>query len=135
MTLTSFPMPFYSVPCALWYAHEGEPDPYGNATPAYSTEPDVVTTCVYAPGRSAPDTADDITEGRPYGDRATMTFFLPKDFWPEHDLRDALIACYPEDDRLMSARRYRVIGDPMSYQRANTPGDYSWLIGGVAWLG
>jgi hypothetical protein len=31
--------------------------------------------------------------------------------------------------------RFKVVGQPVSYQRENTPGDYSWCVEGVAYLG
>lgn len=133
--MLSFRMPFASVPCGIWYANDGQPDAYGNSNITYNEKPDVETRCVYAPGTSMPDTADDVEDGRPHGDSATMTFYLPKDFQPTANLRDALIACYPTSDTLLSGRQWRVVGDPVSYQRENVPGDYSWVIKGVAWLG
>lgn len=62
-----------------------------------------------------------------------MTFYLPKTV--SADLRDALIACYPPDDAILSGKVFKVIGEPHSYPRANTPGDYSWCLEGVTHLG
>lgn len=131
--MLSYPMPFRSVPCSIWLAHEGEPDDWHNVPIEYNTDPDVVTTCCYAPGTSKPETKDDIEDGRPYGAQVGMTFFLPKTV--DADLRDALIACYPPDDATLSGRQFKVVGEPYSYPRMNTPGDYSWCIEGVAYLG
>lgn len=131
--MLSYPMPFASVPCLIWLAVEGEPDAWNNRGIEYATEADIETTCVYTPGTSKPDTADDIEDGRPRGARATMTFFLPKTVVA--DLRDALISCQPPDDAALSGRRFKVVGEPYSYSRANTPGDYSWMVEGVEYLG
>lgn len=128
-----FPMPFRSVPCSIWLPTWVGPDEYGNTVLEYGIEPDVETRCCYAPGYRKPDTSDDIEEGRPYGDRATMTFFLPKDV--DADLRMALIACYPPDDSVVSGKVFRVVGEPYSYPRANTPGDYSWAVEAVRFDG
>lgn len=131
--MISFPMPFYAVPCSIWLAHDGEPDGWNNVPTSYATEPDITTTCCYAPGSQRPDTSDDVDDGRPHGDRVAMTFYLPKAV--DADLRDALIACYPPDDSALSGRRFKVVGEPFSYPRRDTPGDYSWCIEGVAYLG
>ena len=126
-------MPFRSVPCSIWLAHATTRDSYGNESPAYEVEPDLATRCVYAPGGASPDTADDIEDGRPLGARVAMTFFLPKTV--DADLRDALIACWTPDDAALSGRKFKVVGKPYSYPRANTPGDYSWRVEGVEFLG
>lgn len=131
--MLSFPMPFSSVPCGIWLAHHGEPDAYGNEPVEYGDCPDIKTSCVYAPGGSAPDTSNDIEDGRPHGAAVSMTFFLPKTV--SANLRGALIACYPPDDRDLCGRRFKVVGEPFSYPRANTPGDYSWCVSGVTYLG
>ena len=131
--MLSFPMPFAAVPCSIWLAAEGTADAWNNKAIEYAAEPDIETTCVYAPGTSKPNTADDIEDGRPRGAVATMTFFLPKTV--DADLRGALIACYPADDAALSGRQFKVVGRPISYPRANTPGDYSWVVEGVTHLG
>lgn len=131
--MLSFPMPFRSVPCAIWLAHEGEPDEWYNAPVTYATDPDIVTECVYTPGTSKPETADDIEDGRPHGARVGMTFYLPKTV--DADLRDAVIACYPPDDQALHSKKFLVVGEPYSYPRMNVPGDYSWCVEGVAYLG
>lgn len=122
-------MPFRSVPCRIWLpAYDGQ-DAYGNRRPQYAEEPDVLTECCYAPGRSRPDTADDIEEDRPHGDAMRVTFYLPKTL--DADLREARIAC----DGLLGGRQFDVVGQPVSYMRENTPGDYSWSVEGVLHLG
>lgn len=131
--MISFPMPFVSVPCAIWLPANAGEDEYGNETLVYQKEPSIRTSCCYAPGTSRPDTSDDIEDGRPRGARVTMTFYLPKAV--DASLRGALIACYPPDDMSLSGRQFHVVGEPISYQRANTPGDYSWCVEGVAFLG
>lgn len=131
--MISFPMPFASVPCAIWLPVESEEDSYGTNPVTYSEHPDIVTHCLYAPGTAKPATADDIEDGRPYGMRVSMTFYLPKTL--DADLRDAIIACYPEDDRALHGRKFKVVGQPFSYPRANTPGDYSWCVEGVSYVG
>lgn len=127
------PMPFSAVPCAIWLPHIGTPDVYGNARPTYNEQPDIETMCCYAPGRSSPMTSDDIEEDRPHGDEERMLFFLPKGLYA--DLRGARIAAMPPDDPYVASVRYAVEGEPRSYPRMNTPGDYSWCVTGVRVLG
>lgn len=131
--MISFPMPFASVPCAIWLPIESSEDEYGNSNVIYHEQPDIQTSCCYTPGTRKPDTSDDIEGGRPHGARVGMTFYLPKTV--DADLRGALIACYPPDDRTLYGRQFAVVGEPFSYPRANTPGDYSWCIEGVTYLG
>ena len=118
-------MPFEPCPCAVWFPVESTADAYGNSTVSYGTEPDWQGQCVYAPGRQNANTKNDIEEGRPYGAEVTLTVYLPKSF--NYSLRKARIAVYPDDD-FISGRIFGVIGDPFSYSRANTPGDYSWAV-------
>ena len=131
--MLSIPMPFEAVPCSIWLAHAAGRDAYGNEVVDYGEFPDLATRCVYAPGEGLPDTENDIEDGRPHGARVSMTFFLPKTVVA--DLRGALIACYPPDDGALSGRKFKVVGEPYSYPRANTPGDYSWRVSGVTYLG
>lgn len=131
--MISFPMPFASVPCSIWLPIDSSEDVYGNKNVSYAEQPDIETVCCYAPGTTSPDTSDDIEDGRPHGVRVSMTFYLPKSL--SADLRDALIACYPPDDSVLSGRQFSIVGEPYSYSRLNTPGDYSWCVRGVAYLG
>ena len=131
--MSSFPNPFESVPCKIWLPTQEEPDEWGNRADAYAEEADIETKCCYAPGYARPETVDDIEDGRPHGARATMLFFLPKTV--DADLRDALIACYPPDDAHLSGKKFEVVGDPFSYPRASTPGEYSWCVEAVTHLG
>lgn len=130
--MISFPMPFQAVPCAIWLPAHGE-DAYGNELPEYPEYPDILTQCVYTPGTAKPSTSDDIEDGRPRGARVGMTFYLPKTVVA--DLRDALIACYPTDDAALSGAKFQVVGQPYSYPRQNVPGDYSWCVEAVTYLG
>lgn len=131
--MISFPMPFVAVPCSIWLATEGTADEWNNKAIEYATDPDIQTFCCYTPGTSRPDTSDDIEDGRPHGAKVEMTFYLPKAL--DADLRDALIACYPPDDTSISGKQFKIVGQPYSYSRANTPGDYSWAVEGVTYLG
>ena len=131
--MLSFRMPFRAVPCHIWLPTEGEPDEYNNAPLEYGDEPDIVTTACYSPGASSPETSDEITDGRPHGARVSMTFFLPKTVVA--NLREALIAVIPPDDAALAGVQFRVVGEPYSYPRMNTPGDYSWCVEGVTYLG
>lgn len=126
-------MPWAPVPCSIWLPTWGMRDAYGNENPTYATEPSITTTCCYAPGGSSPDTDDDFEDGRPHGTELRLTFFLPKTL--DADLRSARIACHPEDDAALSGMQFDVVGDPRSYMRTATPGDYSWVVEGVATLG
>lgn len=131
--MLSFPMPFASVPCSIWLAREGEEDAWGNTPTEYAATADIQTTCCYTPGRVQPNTQNDIEDGRPHGAVVDMTFFLPKSV--DADLRGALIACHPARDATLNGKRFKVVGNPYSYPRENTPGDYSWSVEAVAYLG
>jgi len=126
-------MPFASVPCYIWLAHTNTRDAYGNTGVTYADVPDITTFCCYAPGNAKPDTQDDIEVGRPYGANVAVTFYLPKNV--TEDLRDALISCADVTDPVISGRRFKVVGEPHSYMRDNTPGDYSIVVDGVEYLG
>ena len=121
------PMPFPRVPCSVWLPAYGSRDAYGNVVVTYGESPDIVTECSYAPSA----TKDDIEEGRPHGDEDRVTFYLPKTF--DADLRDALLSVTTTDG--MGGIRFRVVGDPHSYMRDATPGDMSWAVEGVRFLG
>ena len=131
--MLSFPNPFESVPCKIWLPVQQEEDEWGNANDAYADDADIETHCCYSPGYARPETRDDIEDGRPHGARVPMMFYLPKTV--DADLRGALIACYPPDDAHLSGRRFKVVGEPFSYPRASTPGDYSWCVEAVTYLG
>lgn len=131
--MLGFPMPFQAVPCAIWLPIATDEDSYGNSNVTYAEYPDIRTHCCYAPGAGRPDTSDDIEDGRPRGVRVGMTFYLPKTL--SADLRDAIIACYPPDDLALSGHQFKIVGEPFSFSRANTPGDYSWCVEGVTYLG
>ena len=129
------PMPFRPVPCAIWQPTY-ETDAWGNEVATYPEDPSITTLCCYAPGgggNSRASNQDDIEQGRPYGEVLRMTFFLRKDF--DADLRGARIAALAPDDPRVAGRVFSVEGAPMSYMRSNTPGDYSWQVEGVAYLG
>lgn len=126
------PMPFRPVPCSIWLPHAGE-DAWGNEVVTFAEDPDIETTCCYAPGYRSPETSDDIEEGRPEGATVRVTFFLPKTL--DAALRGARIAASPPDDAWMAAHAFDVVGAPTSYMRQNTPGDYSWAVEGVTHLG
>ena len=130
--MLSFPMPWMWCVCRIWLPTVTR-DSYGNEVREYVDAPDIVTHCVYTPGDSTDDTASDIEDGRPEGAVERMTFFLPKSL--HADLRGAMIAAYPADDPEVSGVKYDVVGNPRSYPRANTPGDYSWRVVGVRYLG
>ena len=131
--MLSFPMPFATVPCKIWLAHEGDQDEWGNVPILYNSVADIETVCAYAPGTQRPETSNDIEDARPYGAVLSMTFYLPKSVVA--DMRAARIACYPTDDAALSGTLFDVVGEPYSYQRANTPGDFSWVVEGVRHLG
>lgn len=127
--MLNFPMPFASVPCSIWLAQLGEEDTYGNTPIEYADDADIETSCLYAPGMQRPDTSSDAEDGRPYGTQAVVTFYLPKSV--DADLRHAIIEVYPTDDTSIYGKQFEVVGEPFSYMRANTPGDYSWCVEGV----
>ena len=131
--MISVHMPFIPSPCFIWLPMASEADAYGNENVSYAEKPDITTVCCYTPGTSRPTTSDNIEDGRPHGASVAMTFFLPKTV--DADLRGAIIAVAPSDDAALAARRFKVVGEPFSYPRANTPGDYSWCVEGVTYLG
>ena len=122
-------MPWPRVPCRIWLLRLSEPDEYNNRVPYHSEEPDIVTECCYAPGRSKPETSDDVEQGRPWGDEVWMTFYLPKSL--DADLRGAMIQAVPPDDETVAGWVFDVVGYPTSYMRSATPGDMSWSVEGV----
>ena len=123
----SFPMPFDTTPCKVWCAQDGGVDAYGNRVVAFNENPDWEGECVYSPAWSGkPDTYDDRDQQRPNGDRVTLTVFLPKSF--ALDIRGGRIAVCPTDDPVLSAQVFDVVGQPFSFPRSNTPGDYSWAV-------
>ena len=122
----NFPMPFETCPCAIWYPKESSPDAYGNVAVSYGEVPDWRGECVYSPGASRVDTANDIEQGRPTGAQVKLTLYLKKSF--SHSLRKARVALYPKDDAVLRGRVFEVVGEPFSYPRSNTPGDYSWAV-------
>lgn len=122
----NFLMPFETCPCAFWYPSESSPDAYGNTVVGYEEDPDWTGACVYHPGSSRADTSNDIEQGRPNGAEVKVTLYLRKDF--DHSLRKARVALYPTDDAVLCGRVFEVIGEPFSYSRQNTPGDYSWAV-------
>lgn len=127
----SFPMPFATVPCSVWLPVQSAEDAYGNVNHTYASWPDWTGRCVYSPSRTRYEqTANDFEEGRPHGSRVTLTVYLPKSF--SLPLRGAQLAVYPPDDRHLYGKRFDVDGEPYSYMRANTPGDYSWQVEAVA---
>ena len=130
----SFKMPFATVPCSIWLARETKRDAYGNEHVVYADEPDIETECVYSAGWTQDDsTSPRIEDGRPYAVRSEMSFFLKKDV--DADLRRAKIAVYPSDDTVLNGREWFVLDQPTSKMRANTPGDYSWLVRAEAFDG
>ena len=131
--MLSIPMPFASCTCRIWLRHLVGEDAYGNATPTYSEQPDITTRCVYAPGWQRQDTSDEFDDGQPYLVRTALTVYLPKSL--SADMRGALVEVRPADDRALWGRRFSVVGDPISYPRANTPGDYSWAVEAVSFDG
>ena len=131
--MLSFPMPFPRVPCAIWEPIEGDPDAYGNTETIFMDEPTWQGMASYAPGGKTPETENDVTDGRPHGDEVTVTAYLPKTY--QGNPRGGYFVLYPEDDAALYGRRWQVIGDPISYMRDATPGDFSWVIKGVESLG
>lgn len=126
-------MPFKAVPCSIWLPVWEQRDAYGNSSPTYYLEPDLRTECCYAPGDRRPDTADDIEDGRPYGAEVALTLFFKKSL--DTDLRHAVVELYPPTDKALSGQRFEVVGEPYSYPRENTPGDYSWCVKVVRFYG
>lgn len=131
--MLNFRMPWPRVECRIWLQRLAAEDAYGNQVPYHADEPDIVTECCYAPGGSKPDTADDVEDGRPWGDEVRMTFYLPKTL--QADLRGALIQAVPADDASVASMRFSVVGNPTSYMRDATPGDMSWAVEGVRFDG
>lgn len=130
----SFPMPFPTVPCAVWEAVEGEADAYGNPNVSYNEEADWKGPCCYSPSRTRYEqTSDDIEEGRPHGARMMLTVYLPKTF--SLNMHAAKLAVYPPDDTYLYGRLFDVEGVPVSHMRDATPGDFSWQVEAVEHVG
>ena len=127
-------MPFGTVPCKVWVPIESEEDAYGNRTPVYAEEPDWEGGCCYSPSRTRyMQTDDDIGDGRPHGASMTLTVYLPKSL--DIEMRGARLAVLPPDDAYLSGRLFDVVGVPVSYHRASTPGDFSWQVEAVEHVG
>lgn len=131
--MLNYHMPWPRVPCRIWLPKLSTRDEYGNQTPYFDAAPDIETECCYAPGRSKPDTEDDIELGRPWGDQLAMTFYLPKTL--QADLRGARIQALPPNDASVASMTFSVVGNPTSYMREATPGDMSWSVEGVRFDG
>ena len=124
-------MPFDTVPCSVWLPVSSEADAYGNTTVAYNEKPDWNGRCVYSPSRTRYEqTSSDYEEGRPYGASVKLTVYLPKSL--SLPLHEARIAVYPKDDPHLYGKLFDVDGEPYSFMRSNTPGDYSWQVEAVA---
>lgn len=127
----SFPMPFETVDCRVWVPVESAEDAYGNVNAVYAEKPSWTGRCVYSPSRTRYEqTSSDFEEGRPHGSRVTLTVYLPKSF--SLPLHGARLAVYPTDDPYLRGKLFDVDGEPYSYMRSNTPGDYSWQVEAVA---
>lgn len=126
-------MPFEPCPCAIYFPMYGDEDEYGNALPEYGPQSCWKGVALYSPGSNRAETADDHEQGRPNGAEAKLTVYLPKTF--DRSLREAKVVLSPKDDAYVRGREWAVIGDPMSYMRANTPGDYSWAVEVGDWVG
>ena len=124
-------MPFDTVPCCVWVPVSSTKDAYGNVNLSYSEWPSWRGACVYSPSRTRYEqTSSDFEEGRPHGANVTLTVYLPKTFsLPMHGAR---IAVYPKDDPYLYGKVFDVDGEPYSYMRSNTPGDYSWQVEAVS---
>lgn len=119
--MLNYPMPFPRVPIIFYLPTETGPDAYGNVQLSYSDENTVTCEGCYAPR----DPADDIEDGRPYGETVKLRLYLPKTF--SSDIRNAKVKLQ-SGDALIDADEYIVIGDPVSYMRDATPGDMSWYV-------
>lgn len=127
----SFPMPFDTVECCVWIPSAQTEDAYGNTNYTYQALPDWTGPCVYSPSRTRYEqTSSDFEEGRPNGVNITLTVYLPKSF--SLPLHNARLAVYPSDDPYLYGKLFDVDGEPFSYMRSNTPGDYSWQVEAVA---
>ena len=84
--------------------------------------------CCYA----RDETNDEITDGRPYADELSLRLYLPKTF--STDIRGAHVTL-ATGDPIVDALTFKVEGVPVSYDRAATPGDHSWVVRVVEFLG
>lgn len=128
MPVVSFPMPFHSVTATFVPPTFGTADAYGNRLPVYDPTNKVETPCCYA----LDDTNDAIVDGRPHADELSLRLYLPKTF--STDIRGAHVTL-ATGDPIVDALTFKVEGVPVSYDRAATPGDYSWFVRVVEFLG
>lgn len=128
MPAVSFAMPFHSVEATFIPPTLGEQDDYGNQPITYDAANKVVTQACYA----LDETSDEITDGRPHADVLTLRLFLPKTFTA--DIRGARVTL-ATGDSVIDALTFAVEGVPISYDRDATPGDYSWSVKAVEYLG
>ena len=113
-------MPFPRVPitfCLPIYSK----DEYGNQVASYSESSTVTTMGSYAPKNPE----EDIEEERPHGRIVRLRLYLPKTF--DTDITGAKVTLQ-SGDSVIDAGEYQVIGEPVSYMRAATPGDMSWYV-------
>lgn len=128
MPVVSFAMPFHSVVATFVPPTFGEPDAYGNRVPVYDPANKVETRACYA----LDETTDEITDGRPHADELALRLYLPKTF--STDIRGAHVTL-TTGDPVLDALTFKVEGVPISYDRDATPGDYSWFVRVVEFLG
>lgn len=95
----------------------GTADAFGNASRSYG-EPTEVPGAWFSPT----GTSDAIEDGRPDGLASTVNVYVPKER-PAIEWRGALVALDGE------SFEWRVVGDPMPYPAAMTPGAYNLVVG------
>lgn len=113
-------MPFPRVPITFWLPIYSK-DEYGNQVASYSESSTVTTMGSYAPKNPE----EDIEEERPHGRIVRLRLYLPKTF--DADITGAKVTL-ESGDSVIDAGEYQVIGEPVSYMRAATPGDMSWYV-------
>lgn len=128
MPIVSFPMPFPAVTATFYPPTYGVEDAFGNPAVSYDPQDKVETPACYAPS----DTSDTIEDGRPHAAQVALTLYLPKSF--SADIRGAKVEL-ATGDAVIDALTFMVDGVPTSYYRDATPGDYSWAVRVVEYVG
>lgn len=128
MPATSFPMPFPTVKATFYPPSYGVADDYGNPAVSFDPLDKVETLACYSPA----NTADEFADGRPHAAELSLTLYLPKSF--SADIRGAKVEL-ETGDPVIDALSFMVEGVPISYDRAATPGDYSWAVQVVEYVG
>lgn len=128
MPAPSFPMPFPTVTATFYLPSYGSADAFGNPAASYDPQDKVETPACYAPS----ETSNEFMDGRPHAAEVSLMLYLPKSF--SADIRGAKVEL-ATGDAVIDALTFIVDGVPTSYHRDATPGDCSWAVRVVEYVG